>query len=81
MAKLRTDYRTIRATSGHVIHVIEEEGVLARPHSITGPAFFYPEEEGKSPEYYIHGVKYDKNKWKEIVQQMKRSKPSEDFDV
>ena len=81
MKKYDLNYRTVNTVTGHVIHVLEEEGKPARPHCTTGPAFYYPESENKDPEYYLNGLKYDKSKWKEAVSISKRVRQIKDYEA
>lgn len=81
MKKQDITERTIRTVDGHTIHVIEEEGKPSRPHSTTGPAFYYPDSENKDPEYYINGLRYEKSKWKEAVTISKRIKQTKDYEA
>ncbi len=54
---------------GKTITYLKDPGKIAKPHSLTGPAFIYSVEEGKAPEYYLYGIKYTKSKWQELVNQ------------
>lgn len=56
--------RTIKTACGHTIEVIDIPGRNLLPHSITGPAFIYPD---KKEEYYIYGIKYSKADWISLV--------------
>ena len=40
-------------------------------HSTEGPAIIYAEEEKKTPEYYLFGIKYSKQEWKSLLSQNK----------
>ena len=35
-------------------------------HSWEGPALVYPKESKQKSEYYIYGIRYDKEKWLEL---------------
>jgi hypothetical protein len=65
--------RTIRTACGHIIDVIDLPGRNLLPHSITGPAFIYPD---KKEEYYIYGIKYSKADWLALAKPAK-IKPEE----
>jgi hypothetical protein len=80
MKKEKIGFRTMRTVEGHTIHLIEEEGQLAKPHCTTGPAFIYADE-SVSPEYYLYGLKYEKQKWKETLHATRRVKHSENFEA
>lgn len=79
--KPKTLFRTLKSVDGTVIHLIEEEGRNPRPHNITGPAMIYPAESKKSDEYYLYGIKYQKEKWLELSGPLRRSKPKDDFNI
>jgi hypothetical protein len=69
--RIRNGIKTIKTICGKTITYLQEEGKTARAHSTTGPAIVYSEEENKSPEYYLYGVKYTKQRWKELLSQSK----------
>lgn len=69
--KETTYTRTMRTTCGKTISYLKDPGENAKAHSLTGPAFIYPESEGQDPEYYIYGIRYTKAKWQELVNQHK----------
>ena len=60
--------RTIHTTEGHTIHAIVVKDGRILPHSLTGPAFIYPD---NTKEYYIYGLKYNKQAWQSIVRPKK----------
>ena len=63
--------RTMKTACGKTISYLKDPGMTAKAHSLTGPAFIYPESEGLEPEYYIYGIRYTKTKWQELVNQHK----------
>ena len=63
--------RTMKTVCGKTITFTQVEGEPAKLHSLEGPAFIYPEEEAKAPEYYINGIKYPKLVWESLVSQAK----------
>lgn len=65
--------KTMKTVCGKTITYLQIEGENAKPHSLEGPAFIYPEEEGKAPEYYINGIRYSKLVWESLVSQAKSS--------
>lgn len=69
--RIRSGIKTIKTICGKTITYLQEEGKLARAHSTTGPAIVYSEEENKTPEYYLYGVKCTKQRWKELLAQSK----------
>lgn len=66
-----TVIRTMKTACGKTITYSQETGKIGKIHSITGPAVVYPKEEGKSAEYYLNGVKYNKSDWQSLVTQQK----------
>ena len=72
--------RTMRTTCGKTISYFQEGDGIAKAHSLEGPAFIYSKEENKSPEYYIYGIKYTKQRWQELVNQHKAI-PLGDFEA
>ena len=69
--RIRSGIKTIKTICGKTITYLQEEGKVARAHSTTGPAVTYSEEENKSPEYYLYGVRCTKQRWKELLAQSK----------
>lgn len=59
--------RTINTVCGKTVTYLQDPGQNPKMHSITGPALIYPENEKKSPEYYLFGVKYSKQQWQELI--------------
>lgn len=74
--RTRSAVKTIKTVCGKVISYLQEEGRVARAHSTTGPAIVYSEEENKAPEYYLYGVKYTKQRWKEALSKTKTTTAS-----
>jgi len=72
--RIQTYQRTIKTACGKTISFLQTTGnPVVKAHSTEGPAIIYPESEGLSPEYYIHGVKHTKAQWKEFLSQTKAS--------
>jgi len=69
--KTYTAIRTMKTTCGKTLSYLEVTGQPNKMHSIEGPAVIYADGEGKSPEYYLFGVKHSKNEWKSLVNQHK----------
>lgn len=63
--------KTMKTVCGKTITYYKEPGEIAKAHSTTGPAFIYPESEGKAPEYYLYGIKYKKADWQALIDQQK----------
>lgn len=57
-------YRSINTTEGHLFHIVEIPGQLAKPHSINGPAITYAD--GKK-DYYVYGLKHSYQDWLRVV--------------
>jgi hypothetical protein len=66
-----TTIRTMNTACGKTLTYIETTGESNKLHSTEGPAFIYPKEEKKAPEYYLYGIKYSKNKWQELINSSK----------
>jgi hypothetical protein len=64
---------TVKTACGKTISYYKEDGSVAKAHSTTGPAFVYPKEDKKAPEYYLYGIKYTKTQWQELINQHKAS--------
>lgn len=70
--------RTMKTACGKTITYFQSEsGAICKAHSLEGPAIIYPKEEGKSPEYYVFGIKYNKAQWQELVNQHKAVVPTD----
>lgn len=70
--RIQTIQRTIKTVCGKTISFLQTTGnPTVKAHSSEGPAIVYPESEGLAPEYYLHGIKYTKTKWKEALSQAK----------
>jgi hypothetical protein len=70
--RIQTIQRTIKTACGKTISYLQTTGdPLVKAHSAEGPAIIYPEHENLAPEYYLHGIKYTKAKWKEALSQAK----------
>lgn len=65
--RTHTTIKNINTVCGKELTYLEATGQPNRMHSMEGPAVIYPKEEKKTPEYYIFGIKYSKNKWQELV--------------
>lgn len=63
--------KTIKTVCGKTVTFLQDPGVNPKMHSMTGPALVYPEDEKKSPEYYLFGVKYSKQQWQEMINSFK----------
>lgn len=70
---MRTSFetKTMRTACGKTISYVLYGPANGKVHSLTGPAFIYPEEENQPSEYYIYGIKYTKARWQELVNQHK----------
>lgn len=79
--KSKSMFRTYKAVDGRTIHAIEEDGKPLKPHNIVGPAIIYPDQDKKPSEYYLFGIKYEKDKWLELSSPLRRSKPKDDFSI
>jgi hypothetical protein len=69
--RVRNETKTIKTVCGKTITYMQEEGKTAKMHSTTGPALVYSEGENKTSEYYLYGIKYTKQRWKELLTQHK----------
>jgi len=69
--RTHTYTKTINTTCGKTVSYFQQEGEVAKMHSMEGPALIYSKEEGKAPEYYLFGIKYSKGRWRELVNQHK----------
>lgn len=70
--RIQTHQKTIKTTCGKTISFLQTTGnPVVKAHSTQGPAITYPESEGLSPEYYLHGIKITKTQWKEALSQSK----------
>lgn len=69
--RIKSTVKTIQTICGKTISYLETTGQPNKMHSVEGPAITYPEAENKVPEYYIHGIKYTKQQWKELIAQRK----------
>ena len=67
--RTRNEVKTMRTVCGKTISYLTEEGKTPKMHSVTGPAIVYSEQENKSPEYYLYGIRYTKQRWKELLTQ------------
>lgn len=59
-----TDYakeKTIKTSDGTVLHLLNNQ-----PHSWEHAAIIYPKSLKKKDEYYIYGIKYEKENWNEM---------------
>lgn len=63
--------RTMKTLCGKEVSYLETTGQPNKMHSTVGPAIIYSESEGKTPEYYLFGIKYSKNDWKSLINQSK----------
>lgn len=63
--------KTIKTVCGKTLTYLQTEGEINKLHNTEGPAVIYPESENTSPEYYLHGIKYTKSRWKELIAQYK----------
>lgn len=75
--------RTIKTVCGKTISYFQQSGEPAKAHSLEGPAVVYSKDDGKSPEYYVYGVRYTKAQWQDLVNQHKAPQPSDftKFDI
>lgn len=69
--RTRDGIKTMKTVCGKTISYLTEEGKTPKMHSATGPALIYSEQENKAPEYYLYGIKYTKQRWKELLTQPK----------
>lgn len=69
--RTRDGVKTMKTVCGKTISYLTEEGKIPKMHSVTGPALVYSDEEKKAPEYYLYGIKYTKQRWKELLTQTK----------
>ena len=69
--RTHTTIKTMKTVCGKELSYLETTGQVNKMHSTTGPAVVYNESEGKSPEYYLFGIKYSKNEWKSLINQHK----------
>lgn len=69
--RTRDGVKTMKTICGKTISYLTEEGKTPKMHSVIGPAITYSEEENKAPEYYLYGIKYTKQRWKELLTQSK----------
>jgi len=66
--------KTITTICGKKITYLEGSDGIRKFHNLGGPAISYDKSaEKKAPEYYINGIKYDKQQWQSIVSQYKPS--------
>lgn len=65
--------RKMRTVCGKTITYFQEPGQIAKAHSLEGPAVIYAESDNLPDEYYIYGIKYNKTRWQELVNQHKAS--------
>lgn len=79
--KSKSMFRILKAIDGRTIHILEEDDKPGKPHCITGPAIIYPESDKKASEYYLFGIKYEKDRWTELSSALRKSKPKEDFSI
>lgn len=62
--------RKLKTTCGHEFMVIPADNGKVRPHSTSRPAAIYPD--GRE-EYYLYGIKYDKQNWDLLVKLSKKT--------
>jgi hypothetical protein len=66
--------KLIKTTCGHEFVVLENTGKTFKPHSTQRPAVIYPD---GLEEYYLYGIKYDKNTWTQLVKNNKKNNSDE----
>lgn len=65
-------YRTFKTPEGTQISTYQAEGSKNPTfHSLDGPAIKYPKSMKKPDEYYIYGIKYTKERWLELKNDVK----------
>lgn len=75
MAKKTSNLKTINTPDGTTLHLYECGSGVYKPHSFTGPAITSK----TSTEYYIHGIKYEYDRWLELSSSYRRRKIVEDL--
>lgn len=67
----QSSFKTIRTPEGIILEIYKEESKNPVPHSLDGPAIKYPKAMKRPDEYYIYGIRYTKDKWKEAKESSK----------
>jgi hypothetical protein len=72
MAKANLNrYRTFKTPEGKQISIFTPTNGQPQFHSLDGPAIKYPRSIKKPDEYFIYGIRYTKEKWLELKNDVK----------